>query len=271
MKKDKRFGFGQNWKNFLSTLDDTRILEAELSLQKMLGVTTLEGKSFLDIGSGSGLFSLAAHRLGATVFSFDYDQNSVACTQELKNRYAKDDPRWSVQQGSVLDTGYMKKVPSSDIVYSWGVLHHTGDMYSALNHAQEKVLPQGTLFIAIYNDQGAMSRLWKKVKKLYIAMPAFLRPVYVLSIILLEETQLFIRKIFAGKNPLPFKRWEDKKKDRGMSMWFDWVDWVGGYPFEVARPEQIIDPLMEQGFVLKKMITKAGGHGCNEYVFTKTT
>ncbi len=49
---------------------------------------TLAGNSFLDVGSGSGLFSLAAMRLGADrVHSFDYDPQSVGCTKELKRRF----------------------------------------------------------------------------------------------------------------------------------------------------------------------------------------
>ena len=79
-----RFSFGANWERFLTVLDENRIMEAERSLRQMLQVEQLEGKRFLDIGSGSGLFSLSARRLGAVVHSFDYDPQSVACTSELR-------------------------------------------------------------------------------------------------------------------------------------------------------------------------------------------
>ncbi len=79
----QRFEFGANWNRFLAVLNDERIAQAEESLKRMLEVDNLQGKSFLDIGSGSGLFSLAARRLGARVYSFDYDPKSVACTREL--------------------------------------------------------------------------------------------------------------------------------------------------------------------------------------------
>jgi 2-polyprenyl-6-hydroxyphenyl methylase/3-demethylubiquinone-9 3-methyltransferase len=81
IKQGKRFRFGKNWSSFLKTINEERIIEAENSLKKMLGINDLKDKDFLDIGSDSGLFSLAAMRLGARrVYSFDYDPDSVACT-----------------------------------------------------------------------------------------------------------------------------------------------------------------------------------------------
>lgn len=103
-----RFQFGANWKRFLTLLDDERIAAAERSLQEMLGIEDLKGMRLLDVGSGSGLFSLAARNLGATVSSFDYDAQSVACTQELKRRYWLDDRKWRVEQGEVLDSNYLE-------------------------------------------------------------------------------------------------------------------------------------------------------------------
>ena len=126
----ERFEFGRNWSRFLSLLDDSRIERAEASLKLMLETDTLDGKSFLDIGSGSGLFSLAARRLGARVHSFDFDPQSVACTKELRRRYFPNDSRWSVDEASALDQSYLASLGSFDVVYSWGVLHHTGRMGS---------------------------------------------------------------------------------------------------------------------------------------------
>src|SRR5687767_4969194 len=147
-----RFEFGKNWTRFLELLDDSRIAQAEASLRQMLDVPTLAGRSFLDIGSGSGLFSLAARRLGARVYSFDYDVHSVNCTAELKRRFFPDDDQWTVAQGSALDTDYLSRLGTFDVVYSWGVLHHTGDMWQALANADALVKPGGHLAIALYND-----------------------------------------------------------------------------------------------------------------------
>ena len=82
VKSGERFEFGKNWLAFLETLDDERIRVAEESLKEMLMVKDLNGKTFIDVGNGSGLFSLAARKLGAKVFSFDYDDNSFECVKE---------------------------------------------------------------------------------------------------------------------------------------------------------------------------------------------
>ena len=83
----ERFQFGENWTRFLSLVDEERIAQASARLAEMVG--DISGKSFLDAGSGSGIHSLAAVRLGAArVVSFDYDPKSVACTAEMKRRFA---------------------------------------------------------------------------------------------------------------------------------------------------------------------------------------
>jgi 2-polyprenyl-6-hydroxyphenyl methylase/3-demethylubiquinone-9 3-methyltransferase len=132
IQSGSRFRFGANWTRFLAVLDEARIADAETSLRAMLAVADLRDRRFLDIGCGSGLFSLAARRLGAQVHSFDFDLQSVACAQELKRRYFPQDSAWRVEQGSVLDSQYIRQLGKFDIVYSWGVLHHTGSMWIAI-------------------------------------------------------------------------------------------------------------------------------------------
>src|ERR1044071_6281148 len=165
--RGERFQFGQNWSQFLSAVDDELIQQAVQSLKEMLEVDSLAGKTFLDIGSGSGLFSLAARRLGARVHSFDFDPKSVFCTTELKKNYFQNDDSWKIEEASVLDKEFMQSLGQFDIVYSWGVLHHTGQLWPAMDNAAAPVAPGGELFIAIYNDQGRSSRIWLRVKQLY--------------------------------------------------------------------------------------------------------
>ncbi|HSG72493.1 MAG TPA: class I SAM-dependent methyltransferase [Planctomycetaceae bacterium] len=275
-----RFEFGSNWLRFLETVDEQRIAAAVESLQTMLQAESLDGLRFLDVGSGSGLFSLAAHRLGAEVRSFDYDPDSVACTREMKQRFGSDSPNWTVESGSALDEDYLSSLGAFDIVYSWGVLHHTGEMWNAVERTANTVADGGKFFLAIYNDQGEISRRWTEVKQLYQRLPKFLRP----PLVALVGASLLARKICGTighfllrlllfKNPFaPVQSLGEsitRKDPRGMSRWYDLVDWVGGWPFEVAKPEQVIEFLQQRGFSLVKLKTCGGKMGCNEFVFRK--
>lgn len=263
--RKERFEFGDNWSRFLTVLNEQRINLAENSLKQQLNIESLHGKSFLDIGSGSGLFSLAARRLGAHVHSFDYDSKSVACTEELKKRYFNNDSDWLIEQASALDADYLAQLGQFDVVYSWGVLHHTGDMWRALENVAPLVKDTGQLFIAIYNDQGGASRRWHYLKKLYNEKP-WLRSPLVLLTFFRQWTLSIIKDTFQGH---PFKSWKNYKVFRGMSAWHDLVDWIGGYPFQVAKPEEIFDFYHGKGFELQRLKTCAGGVGCNEFVFRK--
>jgi 2-polyprenyl-6-hydroxyphenyl methylase/3-demethylubiquinone-9 3-methyltransferase len=264
--QEKRFEFGKNWQRFLSVLNEDRFLEAEKSLKQMLEIN---GKSFLDIGSGSGLFSLAARRIGAKVYSFDYDPLSVACTMELKRHYFLEDANWTIEVGNVLDVNYLKSLGQFDIVYSWGVLHHTGAMWIALENIIPLVDEGGKLFISIYNNQGGASLLWTSLKRFYNRSSNPIKGFIVLSVGAYWETRSALSRLVRCENPLPFKRWAERKKTRGMSVWHDLVDWAGGYPFEVAKPEEIFDFYWKREFELMKLKTCAGEIGCNEYVFFK--
>jgi 2-polyprenyl-6-hydroxyphenyl methylase/3-demethylubiquinone-9 3-methyltransferase len=265
----ERFEFGANWRRFLSTLSDERIATAERSLQAMLRIDRLDGRRFLDAGSGSGLFSLAARRLGATVVSFDYDPMSVACTTELKSRYLPSDPHWDVFEGSALDPTFLQRLGKFDVVYSWGVLHHTGSMWEAMGNVAELVAPNGVIFIAIYNDQGPWSRRWLGIKRTYNRLPRQFRPMFGLLVMGPRELWRLVSATVRGNllGYIDSVRNYHRHSLRGMSLWHDLIDWVGGYPFEVARPERVFEFFRERGFQLTALTTSAGGIACNQFVF----
>jgi len=267
--RGERFEFGENWSRFLEGVRDNQIVTAESSLKRMLEIDSLAGLSFLDIGSGSGLFSLAARRLGARVHSFDYDPQSVACAAELRRRYFPGDPQWVVEEGSALDADYLTRLGKFDIVYSWGVLHHTGRMWQALENARLPVATGGRLFVAIYNDNGSKSRRWARIKRTYNNLPRFIRAPFALLVMTPNETKAFLHAAFDGRPGEYLRCWIEPNNLRGMTRWRDIVDWVGGYPYEFATPEQIFDFYQARGFRLAKLKCGGAGLGCNEFVFVK--
>jgi len=247
-------------------VDADRIATAEDSLREMLGVEDLDGLRFLDVGAGSGLFSLAARRLGASVRSFDVDPQAVACARELKRRYRPDDADWRIEQGSALDERYLQSLGAFDVVYAWGVLHHTGAMWRALENALGRVAEGGRLMVAIYNDQGGASRRWAAVKRAYNRLPRGPR----LLLVLLSFVRLWgptmVRDALGGR---PSRTWADYRRQRGMSPWYDLIDWVGGWPFEVATPQEVIDFCERRALRPDRVKTCGRGRGCNEFVFTR--
>jgi 2-polyprenyl-6-hydroxyphenyl methylase/3-demethylubiquinone-9 3-methyltransferase len=264
---DRRFGFGENWKSFLARLDDARIAEAEKSLQWLVGRQRFDGIRFLDIGSGSGLSSLAARRLGAGVLSFDYDPQSVECTAMLRARFFPDDPNWLVERGSILDRNYLAKLGRFDVVYSWGVLHHTGAMGDAIENASELVLPGGMLVAALYRKT-PLCWFWVLEKRWYcqasLRAQALARGLYV--------TLMRLGFALLGRNFAAYV--SDYRNKRGMDYIHDVHDWLGGYPYESIRPADVAMELTEFKFehVRSKVHpTSIGlfGSGCDEYVYRR--
>lgn len=255
-----RFSFGRNWASFLKTVDSSRIDIAMESVRELLQVSDLHEASFLDVGCGSGLLSLAARKLGARVRSFDFDPESVACAKELRERYDDIPGQWEIEQGSALDQDYLKSLGQFDVVYSWGVLHHTGQLWQALENVTHLVRPGGRLAIALYNDQGWQSRMWHTVKRLYCANT--LSRWLVLG--------LFIPWFFVRATLVSVIRRQNEfatyRRKRGMSIVHDWIDWLGGLPFEVARFQDVQAFYEQRGF---RLIHSKRTHrlGCNEFCF----
>lgn len=262
-----KFSFGKNWQDFLKSLNEERFDTAKNSLQELLDLGDLRGKSFLDAGCGSGLFSFAAYQLGAKeIISFDVDPFSVECAKYL-HKEAGNPQNWKIYQGSVLDKDFLKKLNRSDIVYAWGSLHHTGNMWQAIKNSAELVDRGGLFAFAIYNKVMTRygSNFWLKIKKLYNNAPDIFKPMMELPYM----SKLMAYYIVKGKNPA--KILKDFKKKRGMSWRHDIIDWLGGYPYEFATVEEIFKFIKKEypDFILTNVKT-TNGLGNNQFVFKRS-
>lgn len=210
------------------------------------------------------MFSLAARRLGAVVHSFDVDPAAADCAQRLRQRFYPDDTHWIVETGSILDRDYVGRLGEWDIVYAWGVLHHTGNLWQAMENVVNLVAKNGFLFLAVYNDQGYKSRLWALAKRSY-NRHVWTRPALIAFNFLRAWGLTTVLDFLFLK---PFSTWKNYHRERGMSPWWDVIDWIGGWPYEVAKPEEVFDFYLERGFSLRRLVTTQG-LGCNQFVFAR--
>lgn len=255
------FSFGRNWAEFVQQhLNENRVESARQRLLSFLELPDLAGRYFLDIGSGSGLHSLAAYRAGAArIVSFDLDPASVATTTRLRDQFGSAD-RWQVLQGSVLDPAFLATIEPADIAYSWGVLHHTGRMWEAVRNAGRLMRPTGLYFLALYTTT-RKSEYWLATKQRYnragMLGKRWLEAKYV-------ARHLVLPHLAHGRNPLRTLR---ETRDRGMDYMTDLRDWLGGLPYEDARPEEVLTFCRKE--LGMEMINLKTGEACTEYLFRK--
>jgi len=254
------FYFGKNWEDFLKTISEDQIKSAIQDIEEWLGKDKIIGKSVLDIGCGSGIHSLAYYLLGAkSIDSFDFDPFSIKTTQSLWEKNNKPQ-NWKIFQGSILDTDLLNGLNHYDIVYSWGVLHHTGDLWKAIENAAYLVKPGGYFWISIYAkgpDYGKHLRLKRRYNAATPLGKRWMEFVFILKVMAWRSVHL--------QNPFAW----NAKKSRGMDTYHDIVDWLGGLPYEVATEDEIVQFCRNRGLVLER-IKVIGEGGCNIYVFRRS-
>ncbi len=256
----RSFDFGKNWQAFSADhVDERRIAVATRSLQDLLGREDLGGASVLDVGCGSGIFAIAAHRIGADhVLGVDINPRSINASEQNLARLTPDAPV-TFRLASALDRTAMDGLGMFDLVYAWGSLHHTGAMYTAITNTARLVTPGGTLVLAIYNRH-ITSPVWRSIKWFYNRVPW---PVQRLMAIIFAGIIYLAKLAVTRRNPL--------EKERGMDFWYDVIDWVGGYPYEYATPTEIERFVARLGFTLRRLVPAQVPTGCNEFVFEQTS
>lgn len=261
--RETHFEFGANWLQFQNSVNSERVKEAIRGLERLFPDGELKGKRFLDIGCGSGLSMLAALMLGARdVVGVDIDENSVEAARRLLSRHAPGEA-WRVSQQSIFELG-PDTLGRFDVVYSWGVLHHTGAMWDALDRASALVDPNGFFAVALYRKT-PLCEAWRIEKRLYSRMP---RPFQALWRSLFETLAILVMLI-RGRNPVAYVA--NYRKNRGMSWSHDVHDWLGGYPYESVRPDEIHSRFHILGLrLVREFVLPPGrgllGSGCDEYV-----
>jgi 2-polyprenyl-6-hydroxyphenyl methylase/3-demethylubiquinone-9 3-methyltransferase len=259
MAEDKiTFSFGKNWTSYLETVSDVDVESAKQDITHWLGGDYVKGKTVIDIGSGSGIHSLAFYRLGArSVFSFDFDQYSVQATKSLWDK-ASQPSNWVVERGSILDGDYIESLGRFTIVYSWGVLHQTGAMWEAIENAFSLVAPGGILWISLY-QKGPRYERDLALKRKYNRSSIFGKR-------LMEYRRIgkfMLARLRHLKNPFAW----NQKVGRGMNMYHDLVDWLGGLPHETATEDEVVRLARKHSFVLERI--KVGPEGrCSVYILS---
>lgn len=260
MEKDRvSFSFGENWRDYVETVRQEDVERAKRDIEEWLGADAVRGKTVVDVGCGSGIHSLAFRSLGArTISSFDADHYSVEATRVLWEREGQPE-NWSVSRGSVLDKEYVASYGQYDIVYSWGVLHHTGAMWQAVENVCGLVKPGGVLWISLYTKGPRYPKDLALKQKYNSASRAGKRWMICRGI-----GRLVLSRLKHFKNPFTW----NQKRERGMNAYHDLVDWLGGLPYEVASEDDVVRFGRKAGFVLERINAEREG-GCSIYVFSR--
>jgi SAM-dependent methyltransferase len=229
------FSFGRNWQLFVDKhFNEERVSIAKRHLLDFLDLPDLKGKYFLDAGCGSGLSSLAAWDAGAErIISFDIDPFSVKTTERLRELRGNP-PGWTVMQGSVLDRSFMTTLEPADVVYSWGVLHHTGRMWEAIRNVASLLKEDSLFYIALYVTT-AKSGYWLQQKRKYNQASDFRKRLMECYYV---GRHVLTPKIVRLQNPFRFIL--NYRARRGMEFMTDVRDWLGGYPYEDATIQEVV-------------------------------
>ena len=258
------FDFGENWREFSANhLSAERIEEARREFRILTAGLDFEGATFLDVGFGQGFGSLFAEEMGAKVAGIDSNPKCLEAVEFSRKAFPNDVGRnLDLAVGSILSVQDVERLRAKtvcgyDVIHAWGVLHHTGKMTEAFTNCANLLCDEGHLIVAIYNAHWS-SPFWKQVKKLYCLSGRKTRKAMI----------WFFAPLVAGAKVL-VKKGNPFNKERGMDFMVDLVDWVGGYPYEWATVDQIVDLGEKHDLQIVRVIRSSVPTGCNEFVFRR--
>ena len=173
-------------------------------------------------------------------------------------------PATRLRIGSILDDSTVRAASEGspdggryDIVHSWGVLHHTGNMDLAVKNAASLVKPGGHFVVALYNRHWS-SAPWLAIKYAYCKSPRLIQKLFIWAL----APVIYVAKWLVTKD-------DPKKQQRGMDFMYNVIDWVGGYPYEYASREETLRLIEPLGFKCVNYIATEVPTGCNEFVFVR--
>lgn len=268
-KGELTFSFGKNWQSYLETIDNTVIWENGFQFDELLGFGFFRGKNVIDVGSGSGLLSFNMYHRGvASLLSLDFDRNSVVATREMRRRMGSPD-NWTVKHGSILDPVLVESFSEQfDVVYSWGVLHHTGEIWTAIDNGAKLVKPGGLLFITLY-QAGPRYQEHLNLKKEYNAANNTKKEKMVWDVLKRKGLAQNEKQKQALLNPKRDPKQGPNPQQRGMNKLHDAIDWLGGLPYEVADAPEVDKLLTDKGLTKRYVHTRNEG-ACSFYIYTRT-
>jgi ubiquinone/menaquinone biosynthesis C-methylase UbiE len=267
---EAHFSFGQNWSDYSELVEERHVLSAEEDLTRLMGADGFADRKWCDLGCGSGIHAIAAARLGAIVSAVDIDPQSIATTEKLAKKFGVEGTVASFNN-SVFDLPFTRN--SFDIVYSWGVLHHTGDMWSAITEASHLVSEtEGSQFVIALYRETRLCQLWKIEKRFYKDASPLIQGLIRRLFVLAYDFSLILRR----RSPWSHRR--NYFQMRGMSFRHDVHDWLGGYPYESASAQELVETMKQIGFTLLREFVRTPnytpwgffGSGCDEFVFERT-
>ncbi len=201
----------------------------------------VKGKTVLDAGCGTGVFSIIFARNGAAkVTGIDISPGSLGTARGLKEKFGLANAEF--QQQDMLHLSF--RDASFDIVWAWGTVHHTTDPLGAITELIRVLKPGGSLFLAIYK-QTSVTWIHEIIRKTMIRTPRWSWNVLAKAGAFMLTPVVFL-----------FKRRQKSRKGEKLSELI--LDWYFVPIRHYYTPEEIRVFLERKKFRIEKYLAHSG-------------